>query len=230
MFRVTGTQLDPVGHSLESLHSKLHFAPEAQRSDPQLGVSVQEMTCPPPAAGHLHSGIGRSQSNSQGASANESFAPGLPALRPRGPRAQTFPSGACMSSVVIVHDEALEWDSHGDIDGSGARRPMRERLVKGLRIFLDRMLSDPSLDVTVALVSESIEASRFEHASVLSAPVIGRSVRVATTGVLSPPDAAPDSAPAHQGMWSLLADLGGPREIRSDQTRTERWWSEVFRR
>lgn len=116
------------------------------------------------------------------------------------------------ANVVILYDDALAWDSHSDLDGAGARRRMRERVTPGLRTFLDRTLLDPSLDVTVALVSEfnrSLPGS--DHATILSAPLIGRSLARGTTGRLLD-DARtllPAGAPNHLGMWSLLAELGG---------------------
>lgn len=114
------------------------------------------------------------------------------------------------ANVVIVHDQTLIWDFHADLDASAMRARMAERLMPGLRTFLDRTLLDPTLDVSVALVSEfnrSLPGS--DHATVLSAPVIGRSVRVATTGRLDERVGLPDGSPSHDGMWSLFAELGG---------------------
>lgn len=114
------------------------------------------------------------------------------------------------ANVAIVHDQGLAWDSHGDVDGQGARRRMRDRVFPGLRTFLDRTLLDPTLEVSVALVSEfnrSFPGS--DHATVLSAPVIGRGVRVATTGRLTDKARLPEGAPSYEGMWALFAALGG---------------------
>lgn len=60
---------------------------------------------------------------------------------------------------------------------------MRERVMPRSRTVLDRALLDPSLDVTVALVSEfnrSLPGSG--HATILSAPMFGRSLARGTTG------------------------------------------------
>ena len=86
---VTGMQLNPEGHSLELLHSMLHFAPEAHMRLPQFLLSVHEMVRPPT--------FGQSQSLPKFAGA-------------AGPLVVVgfFPEGAVVLRHALLDEESVE--------------------------------------------------------------------------------------------------------------------------
>jgi hypothetical protein len=79
-----------------------------------------------------------------------------------------------------------------------------------LNTFLSRMVQDPARNVTVVLMGDfarSLPGSN--HQPNLSALVIGRNVKVATTGRVNADVAVPANTPGVQGLWSLLQTLSG---------------------
>lgn len=107
--------------------------------------------------------------------------------------------------VVIVLDDS--WDTHGDLNGSIARNRMGQRILPAVSPFLSRMMADPGFDVTFGIFGDfarSLPGS--DHAPSLSATVIGKRMKVGTTGRVSESVRLPDGAPSVLGFWSLLAD------------------------
>jgi hypothetical protein len=110
--------------------------------------------------------------------------------------------------VVVASDGG--WDTHGDTSGSGVRGQMTNEILPGLRVFLNRMMADPSKNVTVAIYGEfarSLPGS--DHARVTSATVIGNRIKVGTTGKVTPGVALPTGTPNIPALWSLLAAASG---------------------
>lgn len=107
--------------------------------------------------------------------------------------------------VVIVLDDS--WDTHGDLNGAIVRNRMRQRILPAVSPFLSRMMRDPGFDVTFGIFGDfarSLPGS--DHAPSLSATVIGRRMKVGTTGRVSESVRLPDGAPGVLGFWSLLAE------------------------
>lgn len=114
------------------------------------------------------------------------------------------------TKVVLVLDEA--WDTHGDLDGSEVRSRMISRIMPGVAPFLSRMMGDPNFDITFGIFGDfarSLPGS--DHAPSLSATVIGRRMKVGTTGRVDEGVRLPN-APSVPGFWSLLAEAAGAPE------------------
>jgi hypothetical protein len=100
------------------------------------------------------------------------------------------------------------WDTHGDTGGTTVRTKMTNDILPGLRVFTQRMLSDASRNVTVAIIGDfarSLPGS--DHARVISATVIGKRVRVGTDGKVTSAVGLPTGSPGIPPFWSYLAAL-----------------------
>jgi hypothetical protein len=100
------------------------------------------------------------------------------------------------------------WDSHGDRDGRAVRGMMTERILPALRVFISRMVADPTRNVNVMIVgdfSRSLPGS--DHAAGVSATVIGKNVRVGTTGRVNGDVQLTAGTPQGLGLWAYLARL-----------------------
>lgn len=100
------------------------------------------------------------------------------------------------------------WDSHGDRDGSSVRNMMNTRILPPLRVFINRMVADARRNVNVMIVgdfSRSLPGS--DHASGVSATVIGKNVRVGTTGRVDADVRLAAGTPQALGLWAYLARL-----------------------
>lgn len=112
------------------------------------------------------------------------------------------------AKVVTIVDEFV-WDSHADITGNYQRGLVATRLVKPLRLFLERVLGAAELDPVVVLCSEfarSLPGS--DHAGVTSANVFGKRIVPGTTGRVTAEVGLP-GAPGYEGFWAFLAEAGG---------------------
>jgi len=108
------------------------------------------------------------------------------------------------TNVIQLVDNG--WDTHGDIDGSEVRNKMRA-VLPPLNVFLKRMVEDTTRNVTVVIMGDfarSLPGS--DHQPNLTATVIGKNVKVGTTGrttrgavTLNP------NTPSVAGLWSYLA-------------------------
>ncbi len=98
------------------------------------------------------------------------------------------------------------WDSHGDKSASSVRSMMNSRILPPLKVFINRMMNQPNQNVVVAIFGDfarSLPGS--DHASSLSATVIGKYVKVGTTGKMSASVTQPSGTPSIPGLWSYLA-------------------------
>lgn len=108
------------------------------------------------------------------------------------------------------------WDTHGDRSGMTVRRRMTAEVIPALKTFLARLRSEPELaglNVSVILhgdFARSLPSS--DHATALSALVIGPNVKVGTTGKVSAEVTLPPSTGASREMWSYLAALAKVKE------------------
>ncbi|MBE2251652.1 MAG: DUF1501 domain-containing protein [Myxococcus sp.] len=107
------------------------------------------------------------------------------------------------TNVVVAMDGG--WDTHGDRTGTNVRNMMTSRILPGLRTFISRMVNAPDRNVVVAIMGDfarSLPGS--DHASALSATVIGKYVKVGTTGKMSDRVQLAAGTPSAPGLWSYL--------------------------
>lgn len=100
------------------------------------------------------------------------------------------------------------WDSHGDRDGSNVRDMMNARILPPLKVFINRMVADTRRNVNVVILgdfSRSLPGS--DHAAGVSATVIGKNVRVGTTGRVDGDVRLAAGTPQGIGLWAYLARL-----------------------
>jgi hypothetical protein len=100
------------------------------------------------------------------------------------------------------------WDTHGDRDGSNVRDMMNTRILPALKVFINRMVADPRRNVNVVIMgdfSRSLPGS--DHAAGVSATVIGKNVRVGTTGRVDGGVRLSAGTPQALGLWAYLARL-----------------------
>lgn len=100
------------------------------------------------------------------------------------------------------------WDSHGDAQGTSVRNMFTQRIATPLQTFLTRVVAGGAGDrnVIVALIgdfSRSLPGS--DHQANLSALVIGKKFKNATTGKTDARVSLPAGTPSIDGFWSLLA-------------------------
>lgn len=107
------------------------------------------------------------------------------------------------TNVVVAMDGG--WDTHGDRSGTNVRTMMTQRILPGLNTFLSRMVNAPGRNVVVAIVGDfarSLPGS--DHASALSATVIGKYVKVGTSGRMNDRVQLAAGTPTAPGLWSYL--------------------------
>lgn len=100
------------------------------------------------------------------------------------------------------------WDSHGDRDGMAVRGMMNDRILPALKVFINRMVADPTRNVNVMIIgdfSRSLPGS--DHAAGVSATVIGKNVRVGTTGRVDGDVRLSAGTPQGLGLWAYLSRL-----------------------
>lgn len=110
------------------------------------------------------------------------------------------------TNLVIAQDGG--WDSHGDTNGNNVRNAVTQRIAPGLQTFLTRMVEGASADrnVVVAIFGDfhrSLPGS--DHQANLSALVIGKGLKNATTGKTDNRVGLPANTPAIAGLWQFLA-------------------------
>lgn len=110
------------------------------------------------------------------------------------------------AKVAIAVENSTGWDTHGDTNGSIVRTRMNATVLPGLRTFLSRMMAAPGRNVTVCIFGDfarSLPGS--DHARCVSATVIGKKVRVGTTGRVSSSVGLPQGSASVPQLWSYLA-------------------------
>ena len=98
------------------------------------------------------------------------------------------------------------WDTHGDTTANNVRNMMTTRILPPLKVFINRMMNLPDRNVVVAIFGDfarSLPGS--DHASALSGTVIGKYVKVGTTGKMAANVQLPAGTPAVPGWWAYLA-------------------------
>lgn len=114
------------------------------------------------------------------------------------------------TNVITLSDTASGWDTHGDSTGTACRNKMAA-IMPALTTFYARLTSEPALaamNISVMVHGEfarSLPTS--DHAPVVTPIVVGRNVKVGTTGHVSAAVALPEGTGASKEMWSYLAEL-----------------------
>lgn len=112
------------------------------------------------------------------------------------------------TGVVIAQDGGGLWDTHGDVGGFIARNMMQQRIAQGLGTFLSRMVDGARSErnVVVVIFGDFHRSLPFsDHQSSLSALVIGKGIKNATTGRTNDNIGLPTGTPGIAGLWQLLA-------------------------
>lgn len=110
---------------------------------------------------------------------------------------------------VIVVQEPFNWDTHGDTNGNNVRNQMSQRIAPPLTTFLTRMLDGVAAterNVIVAMFGDfhrSLPGS--DHQANLSALVIGKTIKNATTGKTDANVGLAPATPSIPGLWQLLS-------------------------
>ncbi|MFL5318500.1 MAG: DUF1501 domain-containing protein [Myxococcaceae bacterium] len=110
------------------------------------------------------------------------------------------------ANVIFAVDGG--WDTHGDSNGDNVRAQMNNRILPPLNTFLQRTLTMTNKNVVTAIIGDfarSLPGS--DHATALSATVIGKYVKVGTTGRVSANVTLPSGSPGPQEFWAYLADI-----------------------
>jgi uncharacterized protein DUF1501 len=110
------------------------------------------------------------------------------------------------ANFVIAQDGG--WDSHGDGNGDEVRNKMTQRIQPGLRTFLQRVVEGGAAErnVIVAVFGDfhrSLPGS--DHQPNLSALLIGKTLKNATTGLTNDNVGLPAGGPGIDGLWQVLA-------------------------
>jgi hypothetical protein len=126
----------------------------------------------------------------------------------------SFPSKLAAAELMITAGAnfvcAVDggWDSHGDTTANNVRNMMNTRILPPLKVFINRMMNLPDRNVVVAIYGDfarSLPGS--DHASALSGTVIGKYVKVGTTGKMSANVQLPAGTPSVPGWWAYLASV-----------------------
>jgi Protein of unknown function (DUF1501) len=101
------------------------------------------------------------------------------------------------------------WDSHGDTTATNVRNQMNGRILPPLKTFITRMLEGAEAanrNVVVVIMGDfarSLPGS--DHATCMAATVIGKYVKVGTTGKMTANVGLAGGSPSTAGLWSYLA-------------------------
>jgi Protein of unknown function (DUF1501)/TAT (twin-arginine translocation) pathway signal sequence len=113
---------------------------------------------------------------------------------------------------VVTVTTGLLWDLHFSEASTNDRRQMITDVVPGVQTFINRMMADPATaaeyDVTVVLAGDFGRVGpQHDHASAVSAIMIGPGIKVGTSGRMSAQVGLPVGTPSWGGMWSMLCGL-----------------------
>jgi hypothetical protein len=111
------------------------------------------------------------------------------------------------SGANFVFAQDGGWDTHGDTTGNNVRNMITQRIATPLQTFLTRMVMNASAErnVVVAMFGDfnrSLPGS--DHQANLTALVIGKHLRNATTGRTDNRVALAPATPSIAGLWQLL--------------------------
>lgn len=110
------------------------------------------------------------------------------------------------ANVVVANDGG--WDTHGDRTAANVRNMMNTRILPPLRTFITRMMNRADYNVNVVILGDfarSLPGS--DHASAMSATVIGKYVKVGTTGKMAANVQLAAGTPSCMGLWQYLSAL-----------------------
>jgi hypothetical protein len=107
----------------------------------------------------------------------------------------------------LVIAQSRGWDTHGDNNGSVVRNKfLQEGTIAALKTFTDRTLAMTDRNVVTVIMgdfSRSLPGSN--HQANLTATVIGKHVKLGTTGRVNADVGLPNGSPGIQGFWAYLA-------------------------
>jgi hypothetical protein len=107
----------------------------------------------------------------------------------------------------LVIAQSRGWDTHGDNNGSVVRNKfLQEGTIAALKTFTDRTLALTDRNVVTVIMgdfSRSLPGSN--HQANLTATVIGKHVKLGTTGRVNADVGLPNGSPGIQGFWAYLA-------------------------
>jgi hypothetical protein len=113
------------------------------------------------------------------------------------------------ANVVIA--EQAGWDTHGDNNGNEVRNKIiDDGTMAALKVFTDRMLANTERNVVTVIMgdfSRSLPGSN--HQANLSATVIGKYVKLGTTGRVTADVGLPAGTPSIDGLWAYIAAVAG---------------------
>ena len=113
------------------------------------------------------------------------------------------------ANFVVANERG--WDTHGDNDGSLVRQRLTASgTMAALKVFTDRTLAMTDRNViTVILGDFSRSLPGSNHQSNLTATVIGKYVKLGTTGRVNSDVGLPSGSPGIQAFWAYLAAVAG---------------------
>jgi hypothetical protein len=113
------------------------------------------------------------------------------------------------ANVVIANSRG--WDSHGDNNGNEVRQKMLgEGIIGALKTFTDRTLAMANRNVVTVIMgdfSRSLPGSN--HQANLTATVIGKYVKLGSTGNVTADVGLPQGSPGIQQFWAYLGAVLG---------------------
>jgi len=111
----------------------------------------------------------------------------------------------------VVNANSRGWDSHGDNNGDEVRTKMTaEGITAALKVFTDRTLAMTNRNVVTAIIgdfSRSLPGSN--HQANMTATVIGKHVKLGTTGRVNADVGLPTGSPGIQQFWAYLGAVLG---------------------
>jgi len=134
------------------------------------------------------------------------------------PTAVDNPRRAIMGAELMIRAGAKVvffnqggWDSHGDRDGSEVRtKIVQNGTMAALKTFTDRTLAMTDKNVVTVVMgdfSRSLPGS--DHQANLTATVMGKYVKLGTSGRVSAQVGLPVGTPGIDGFWAYLAAITG---------------------
>jgi hypothetical protein len=113
------------------------------------------------------------------------------------------------ANVVIANQAG--WDSHGDNNGNEVRNKLvGDGTMAALKAFTDRTLAMANRNVITVIMgdfSRSLPGSN--HQANMTATVIGKYVKLGTTGRVTADVGLPNGSPSIDGLWAYLAAVAG---------------------
>jgi hypothetical protein len=110
------------------------------------------------------------------------------------------------ANVAVAVDGG--WDTHGDTNGTNVRNMMNTRILPPLKVFINRMMNQPNQNVVVAIFGDFARSrTGSDHASALTGTVIGKYVKVGTTGKMSNTVQLAAGTPSVPGFWAYLSTV-----------------------